>query len=74
MRLDAKLEPMGKQLHCNAYNSLLKAQRGDYEPLFRSKVTIDNDTDKSLLRSAAHASATRCRERRATRCRERRAT
>ena len=41
VRLDAKLQPMGKTLHCSNYNSLLKPQKADYEPLFRTKVTID---------------------------------
>ena len=47
VRMGAKLEPMGKQLHCNAYNSLLRPQKGDYEPLFRTKLTID-ETGRSL--------------------------
>ena len=44
VKLDAKLQPFGKKLGCNAYNSLLKEQKGDYEPLFRTKITIDNET------------------------------
>ena len=46
VRLDAKLQPMGKKLGCNAYNSLLKEQK-EYDPLFRTKLTIDNETGKS---------------------------
>ena len=46
-RLDAKLQPFAKQLNCGTYNSLLKAQKGDYEPLLRTKITIDSDTGKS---------------------------
>ena len=46
VRVDAKLQPMGKALHCSNYNSLLKSQKGDYEPLFRTKITID-ETGKS---------------------------
>lgn len=46
LRLDAKLQPLGKTLHCSNYNSLLKPQKADYEPLFRTKVTID-ETGKS---------------------------
>ena len=38
VRLDAKLQPFGKKLGCNAYSSLLKEQKADYEPLFRSKI------------------------------------
>ena len=47
VKLDAKLQPFGKKLGCNAYNSLLKEQKGDYEPLVRSKLTICNETGKS---------------------------
>ena len=47
VRLDAKLQPFGKKLGCNTYNSLLKEQKADYEPLLRSKLTIDSETGKS---------------------------
>ena len=47
VKLDAKLQPFGKKLGCNSYNSLLKEQKADYEPLLRTKLTIDNETGKS---------------------------
>ena len=47
VRLDAKLQPFGRRLGCSTYNSLLKEQKADYDPLFRTKVTIDNATGKS---------------------------
>ena len=45
-RLDAKLEPLARRLGNVTYTSLLKPQKGDYEPLLRYKITI-NETGRS---------------------------
>ena len=45
-RLDGKLKPLAQKLGANSYTSLLKPQRGDYDPLVRTKITIDT-TGKS---------------------------
>ena len=47
VKLGTKLQPFGKKLGCSSYNSLLKEQKGDYEPLVRTKLTICNEAGKS---------------------------
>ena len=52
MRLFNKLQPFSRKLGCNTYNTLLKEQK-EYEPLFRTKLTIDNETGKSSPKNEA---------------------